>query len=64
LKSGAHVQKEVSHLFLHHIQQQVDILITKDGFWTLMVVIIANPTYINMVQRVSTMITHVMMMVA
>jgi len=64
LENGAHVQKGVSHLFPHHIQWQLDILITKDGFWTLMDVIIAEPTCIDMVQRVSTMTTHVVMMVA
>jgi hypothetical protein len=32
LKSGTHVQREVSHLFPHHTQQRVDILITRDKF--------------------------------
>jgi len=62
LENGAHVQKEVSHLFPHHIQQQVDILITRYGFWTLMDVIIVDPTCINMVQWTLTMITHATLM--
>jgi len=32
LKNGTHVQREVSHLFLHHTWWQVDILIIKNGF--------------------------------
>lgn len=32
LESGAHVQREVSHLFPRHTQQHMDIFITKDGF--------------------------------
>jgi hypothetical protein len=42
----------------------MDILITKNNFQTLVDIVIANPTHINMVQRASTMTTHVMMMVA
>jgi hypothetical protein len=41
----------------------VDILIIKNGFETLMDVIIVNPTYTNMVERASTTTTHAMMMV-
>jgi hypothetical protein len=50
LESGAHVQKEVSHLFPHHTRQRVDIFITKDGFWILMDGVIADPIHTNMVQ--------------
>jgi hypothetical protein len=32
LKSGTHVQREVSHLFLHHTQWWMDILITRSDF--------------------------------
>jgi hypothetical protein len=42
----------------------VDIFIIRDGFQTLMDVIIVDSTLINMVQRASMMITHVVMMVA
>jgi hypothetical protein len=31
-KSGAHVQKEVSHLFPCHTQRRMDIMITKEVF--------------------------------
>ncbi len=62
LESGAHVQKEVSHLFPHHTQWRVDILITKDDSWILTNVVIINSTCINMVQRTSMMITHLAMM--
>jgi hypothetical protein len=40
----------------------MDILITKYDFRTLMDVIIVDPTCINMVQRTSTIITHLAMM--
>jgi hypothetical protein len=62
LKNGAHVQREVSHLFPHHTQHQMDILITKDSLWTLINVVIIDPTHTNMVQRTSMTIAHVMMM--
>ncbi len=42
-------QIEVSHLFPYHIWRQVNILITKDNFWTLMDVVIAYHTHLNMV---------------
>ncbi len=61
LENGAHIQKEVSHVFLHQTQWQINILITKDSFWTLMDIIIANSTNIYMVQRTLTT-THAMMM--
>jgi hypothetical protein len=35
LENGAHVQREVSHLFLHHTQRQMDIVIIKNNFQTL-----------------------------
>jgi hypothetical protein len=49
LENGTHVQKEVSHLFPHHIPQQVDILITRNDFCTLMDIVVANPIRTNMV---------------
>jgi hypothetical protein len=49
LESGAHVQREISHLFFRHTRQWVDILITKDSFWTLMDVVIVDPTCTHMV---------------
>jgi hypothetical protein len=63
LKSGTHVQREVSHLFPRQTQRQVDILITKYGFRVLMDVVIAYPTRTNMVQRTSTMTSLATMMV-
>ncbi len=63
-ESGTHVQRKVSHFFPYQTQQQMDILITKDGFQTLMDVIIVDSIHTNMVQRASTTMTHVMMMVA
>jgi hypothetical protein len=41
----------------------MDIFITRDGFCTLMNVVIIDPTYTNMVQQTSTMTTHATMMV-
>jgi hypothetical protein len=41
----------------------VEILITRNGFWTLMDVVIADRICIDMVQQASTMTTHAMMMV-
>ncbi len=32
LENGPHIEREVSHFFPCHLQQQVDILITRDGF--------------------------------
>jgi hypothetical protein len=58
LESKAHVQKEVCHLFPRHTRQQVDILITKNGFHALLDLVIANPTHTNMVQRESMKTTH------
>jgi hypothetical protein len=62
LESGTHVQREVSHLFPHHTQKQINILINRDNFRTLMDVVIINSTCTNMVQRTSTMLTHPAMM--
>jgi len=39
------------------------IFIAKNGFWTLMDVVIVDPTCTNMVQQASTTTTHAMMMV-
>jgi hypothetical protein len=50
LENGTHIQKEVSHLFPRHTQQQINILITKNSFWTLMDIIIADSTHIYMLQ--------------
>jgi hypothetical protein len=41
----------------------VDILITKNGSWTLMDVVIIDSTRTDMVQQTSTMMTRVMIMV-
>ncbi len=50
--------KEVSHLFLCHTWGQVDIVITKDGFWTLVDIVIADLTRTNLVQCALTTTTH------
>jgi len=63
LENGTHVQREVSHLLLHHTQRQVDIFIMKDGFWTLMDIVIADLIHINMMQWTLMTTTQVMMMV-
>ncbi len=57
-----HVQKEVTHLFLHHTQEGMNILITRDDFQTLMDIIIVDLTRTYMVQRTSTTTTHVTML--
>ncbi len=59
LESGTHVQKKVSHPFPHHTWKWMDIVITRDDFWTWANVVIANPTCTNLVQCASTMTTHV-----
>jgi len=41
----------------------VDILITKDNFWIVMDIVIADSICTNMVQQTSMMTTHVVMMV-
>jgi hypothetical protein len=40
----------VSHLLPCHTQQRMDILITKDDFWTLMNIIIVDPIHTNIMQ--------------
>jgi hypothetical protein len=62
LENGAHVQWKVSHLFPCHTQQRMDILITKDNFWTLMDIVITNTTHTYIVQWMSTT-THATIMV-
>jgi hypothetical protein len=59
LESETHVEKNVSHLFPHHTQKQVDIVITKDNFQTLVDIVIVNQIRIDLVQRALTMIVHV-----
>jgi hypothetical protein len=59
LKNEAHVKKEISHLFPHHTWRQMDIVITKNDFWTLANIVIANPTHTNLVQLVLSMTMHV-----
>jgi len=64
LKSGTHVQKEISHVVLCHTQQQrVDILISKYGFRTLMDIVSVDLIRTYMMQWTLMMITHVVMMV-
>jgi len=63
LESGIHMQK-VFYLFPCHTWKWMDVVITRDNSWTLMDVVITNLTCIDLVQRVSTMITHVVTIVA
>jgi hypothetical protein len=64
LENKAHVQKEVSHLFLRHIRQQVNILITKNNFHILIDLVITDPTHTYMVQQTLMATTHATTMVA
>ncbi len=59
LESGAHVQREVSHLFPPHAWRRMYIVITKDNFLTLADVVIVDLTCTNLVQCVSMMTAHV-----
>ncbi len=61
LKSGTHVEKEVSHLFFCHTQRQVNILITRNDFQTLMDIVIIDQTFTYMVQWTSTTSHETMM---
>ncbi len=63
LESGAHIQKEVFHLFLCYTWGQMDIVITRDGFQTLVDIVIANSTRTNLVQCASTT-THAIIIAA
>jgi hypothetical protein len=58
LDNGAHVQKEVSYIFPHHIQWWVNICINRDNFQTLVDVVITNPTCPHMVLHASSTIAH------
>jgi hypothetical protein len=49
LKSGVHAQIEVSHLFPHHTCRQVDIVITRNNFQTLVDVVIIDSIRPNLV---------------
>jgi hypothetical protein len=53
---------KVSHLFPHHIWRQMDILETRNYFWTLMDIIIVNSIRTVMVEWTMTT-SHAMMMV-
>jgi hypothetical protein len=59
LECGIHIQREDSHLFPHHTQRRVDIIIIKDNFCTLADVVIVNLTRTNLVSCVSTTTMHV-----
>ncbi len=58
LESGAHIQREVSHLFPCHKQKQVDIVITRNDFWTLANVVIVALTCTDLVQHALLIIAH------
>jgi hypothetical protein len=49
LESGIHVQRDISHLFPHHTQGRVDIVIIRKNFYTLADVVIIDPTCTNLV---------------
>jgi hypothetical protein len=59
LESGTHIQRQVSHLFPHHTQRRVDIVIIRNNFCTLADIVIVDMTCTNLVYRVSTTTTHV-----
>jgi hypothetical protein len=63
-KSGVHKQREVSHLFPCHTWKWMDIVISKDGFWTLVDVVIVNLTCIDLVQHALMTIMHASIVVA
>jgi hypothetical protein len=64
LESGAHIQKEVSHLFPYHTWWRINIFINiRDGFRTLTDIIIVDLTYLDMIQCASSMIVHVVIIV-
>jgi len=60
LESGTHVERKVSHIFPYYIQLQIDILITRDGFQTLVGAVIVDLTHLDMVQCALSIITHAM----
>jgi hypothetical protein len=59
LESGAHVQREFSHLLPHHTQRWMDIVITRDCCWTLGNVATTDSIHIDSVQHALMMIIHV-----
>jgi hypothetical protein len=63
-ESGTHMQKEVSHLFPHHAWRWMDIVITRSGFWTLVGIVIVDPTLPNLVQHVLMSTSHAMIVAA
>ncbi len=48
-KSGAHVQRKVSHIFPRHTWRQMNIVIARDGFRTLANVVLVDLTHIDLV---------------
>jgi hypothetical protein len=58
LESETHVQTKCSYLFRYRIQQWINILITRDNFWTLVNIVITNLTYPNIVQCLMSMTMH------
>jgi hypothetical protein len=48
-KNGAHIQKEITHLFPHYTRKQVDIIIIRDNFQTLVNIVIIDPTHTDLV---------------
>jgi hypothetical protein len=42
LKSGAHIQREVFHLFPCRTWRWMDVFVTKDNFWTLVNIVIID----------------------
>jgi hypothetical protein len=58
LKNGAHVQREVSHLFPYHTWRWMDIVTTKNSFQTLADVVITDSIHRHLVQHALTTIMH------
>ncbi len=63
LESGA-LERKVSHLFPPHTPHQIDILITKGTFQMLANIIITHLTRLDMVQRASSTISHIAIVIA
>ncbi len=57
LESGAHVQKGFPPFPLPYTKT-MDIFITRNGFWTLVDVVIIDSIYTKLMQCASTMIAH------
>jgi hypothetical protein len=58
LENGAHIQKEISHLYPHHTRRQMDIVITKDDLKILADIVIVDLTCTYLVQHALSTTMH------